>query len=224
MGLFARLTQGSAGAKPDGNNSSVEILNRFEEAKKRLQTSPYFQEDPDHPYGLFDGRIIIGEEPPIHGGVYIGATPQEAVVVDEKYGNLEPLYMRLLVKFLNLQKNGSSQITEEIIPFIFEFAQDSLELSTERVRSIIKDQEIEPDQKVTLDLFLLHKTGLPRHQILLAAYLIEKLINKGYLQGQLKIEADFSYEELEEESLTFTSSSGTVHQFTPRSHVTHIVQ
>jgi len=223
MGLLAKLTLRDSAQSSAKRNRGSSTLNRFEEAAKRVQASRYFQSCAERPYGMFDGRFIIGEEPPIHGGVYIGPTPQEAIVIDEKYGRLEPLYTQLLVRFLNTQRDGS-KVTEEIVPFIFEFVQEALELSVERASSIIRDQKIELDEKVSLDLFLLHRTGLPRHQVLLAGYLIEKLIGKGYLSGSFGFKSDFSYSNLEEEVLIYRSNSGETFEFAPRTHRPRFIQ
>ncbi|MCB0333822.1 MAG: hypothetical protein KDD55_10015, partial [Bdellovibrionales bacterium] len=159
-------------------DNKIVYADRFQEAVKRIEESEYYELG--SPYGFYDGRHIIGQNTPINEGVYVGALPHEAIVVDEAHGELEKVYTELLV--LHAKDHGKQQAIENtILPYIARIIQEKLHFSPESIRTALDQNQIKPDYKVSLDYFLIHGIGTARHQVLLAAYLIEKLILRGYL-------------------------------------------
>lgn len=197
------------------------LSDRFETLARRLQGNPFYDGrlSKSAPLGHFDGRSIIGMSTPILGGVYLGAAPHEAIVVDEKYGELHNLYTKLLVDYLKgkAPKDGVV-VGEDIVESIFGLVSSELALSQERFRAVQRDEKLAEDEKVSLDLFVFHRVGLARHRVLLAAYLLEKLVEKGYLQGTWQIGREYDPHHPPEETLNFTSESGRTYFYSPREH------
>lgn len=190
----------------------IVYTDRFQEAVKRLEESDYYEIG--SPYGFFDGRHIIGANTPIHEGVYVGALPHEAIVVDEAHGELEKVYTDLLV--LHAKDHGKkNKIEKTIFPYVSRIVQEKLQFSPESVRTALDQNIIQPDHKVSLDYFLIQGVGIARHQMLLAAYLIEKLKLRGYLSGVLTIDSKYSFQEQTPESLTYKGEDGNEFHFDP---------
>ena len=185
--------------------STEQTVNRFDEALKRVESSEFLEAS--SPYSFFDGRPIIGQSTPINGGVFLGALPHEAIVVDDSHGELEKAYTELMIAYAKDHPTQKS-VGTRILPYIAELVQKLMQFSPERVRTGLAQNGIFTDHKVSLDFFLIQEVGAARHQMLLAAYLIERLIMRGYLKGSLEIQAEFSFEEQNQESLIYKDDSG----------------
>lgn len=147
----------------------------------RLGKSPaYDAPDENSDNGYYAGRRIIGRDTPIHGGVYLGGSEREAIVVDEKYGELEKVYENLVKRIPNLKD------TDNVIRQIFNTVIKSMPTNEIAVEKLGK--QFAPDQKVALDSYILSKCGVCRHQALLAGYLAEKLINEESMGGKVSID------------------------------------
>ena len=111
-GLVGRLAMGFKsifGASRDRAKSQVAqpevpltACNRFEKVIERIQNDPAYTDERSEmaPYGLYRGRPLIGEKCPINGGIYLGITPHEALVMDECYGRLPELYEEFTFRFV----------------------------------------------------------------------------------------------------------------------------
>ena len=190
--------------------------NRFSEAIKRIQKSSDYDETvcSHAPYGSYGKRPIIGENTPINGGIFVGALPHEAIVIDEKYGLLNQIYDELMLRFVRFQ-GKRDQAEAQMIPHIFQLVQEKLRYSEGAVKNLLKDKGIRPDRKAALDIFLQARIGVARHQVLLAAYLMEKLQKRGLIAGCYSIDSMFSPVSQEEECLYYTDSNGNIHLFNP---------
>jgi hypothetical protein len=171
----------------------------------------------EFPFGAFSGRPIIGEFSRICGGVYLSPTAREAIVVDEQYGSLEMIYSQLMVNFV--RKNGTRvrQNTEgDLVRAAIELTQQKLTYVSEETITMLGQKEVlRTDEKVALDVFIEHGLGTARHQVLLAAYLLERLKDKGYLHGQIILDGVMLDGPQTAEKLVYNSESGDLYVFEP---------
>ena len=192
-----------------------EKTNRFLQAIKRIEFKhgyePSFSQTT--PYGLFRGRHVIGENTKIANGIFVCAIPCEAVVVDEKYGVLQDIYLKLVSK-IGVLDNKNSNYEYQIFSKVITFARETLRYSEESVENITKQYRIDFDEKVSLDLYIKKKVGVARHQVLLAAYLLEKLKEKFFIKGSFWIDQVYSSETYQER-LVFKSIDGEIFRFDP---------
>lgn len=197
----------------------IHSRNGFKVACERIAPSPFYEEKTGsngEQLPHFDGRPIILEKGPINGGVFIGATPQEAVVIDESHGLLEQIYVEFLVGFV--KKFGKEvEFEYEVVPEVFQFAKEKITLYPDVMRHLYSSGTVHRDQKVSLDFFVLRGYGVERHQLLLAAYLIERLMNRGFLAGSLRLKRTIGMDSRVTESLQYISSKKKRFEFTPKS-------
>ena len=175
----------------------------------------------DFPYGAFTGRPIIGEYSRINGGVYLSANAREAIVVDERYGGLELIYSQLMVNFVRRNGTRVQKGTEtDLVKAAIELAQTKLTYVSEQTIDMLGQKEVlRSDEKVTLDVFIEHGLGTSRHQVLLAAYLLEKLKDKGYLHGQIILDSTMNKGKNTPEKLIYSSESGDLFVFDPEDNL-----
>ena len=98
-------------------NSNSKYIDRFKVMLERIKTNKFYtpSQSRDDPYGTFLKRHIIGEYTKINGGVYLGATPQEALVIDDCYGFLDSIYTDLMLSLVKRYGEATKQIPEEEI-------------------------------------------------------------------------------------------------------------
>lgn len=190
-------------------------LDRFSIMIDRVRDLKHFDGKiaPNAPYGHFNNRPIIGEGAGVLGGIYLGPIAHEAIVVDEKYGFLLRAYAEFL-KHFDFAERGYSD--EEIIRIAAEFVSKKLVLSEDRVEKLREDKDLTPDQKVSLDLFLEYGYGAARHQVLLMAYLLEKLKDEQRLKGKVYLDSSYDDEALLGERLIFSSAEGNLFVLIPQ--------
>jgi hypothetical protein len=184
-------------------------------ALKRLEGLPGYNAARSNqaPLGSFGGRPLIGEDSPINGGVYMSAPTREAVVVDDSYGALRKIYDDLVMRCA--RSIGAAPREDALLAEIIKVTQEKLRFHNEgQLRAAVHHGHLQPDRKVALDIFVKLQTGTTRHQVLLAAYLIERCCLRQLLQGKTFV----NY--LEEggrcsEHLVFQSASGNAFLFSP---------
>ncbi|MGI6524039.1 MAG: hypothetical protein ACOX2O_01915 [Bdellovibrionota bacterium] len=195
-----------------------EEANRFFIMSERIKNNKHYKpsKNPDEPYGTFRKRHIIGEHSKINGGVYLGATPQEALVVDDRYVFLDSVYTDLMIRYTNLSDGNVKDLSEDII------VEEMINLVKEQLRYISEEhiaeaieQEVGGDKKIALDVYIEHRVGTDRHQVLLAAYLLERLINKGFLKGKIYLDGYCKKGTSRKEKLVYSSASGNLFVFSP---------
>lgn len=137
------------------------------------------------PYGYFQGRPIIGRDAAINGGVYIGGSAREALVVDDqKYPEqldqaFRPVLLAILPDFLEnrLQAMTALGYVRDVVATLIPFSDAVADKAADSKR----------DRKVALNDFI-GRGGVCRHQALLAAYLVERLIRASFLRGSVSID------------------------------------
>lgn len=190
--------------------------NRFLEAAHRLSSSTHYKSasTSDAPYGYFRGRHIIGECTRIQGGIYVGADPHEAIVIDEKYGTLRNVYNQLVESLKDLPEHPT-HFEYHVFLKVIELSRRVLAYRPEDTDQICDNEEISHDEKVALDVFISRRAGLPRHQVLLAAFLLEKLRSESIIQGLPALDNAITAQGDNREALLYTSENGTVLRFDP---------
>jgi hypothetical protein len=189
--------------------------NRFLQAVRRIEFKYGFEPNftDAAPYGYFRSRHIIGETTKINKGIFVSAIPGEAIVIDEKYGVLNDVYLKLISRVSILDNNNSSY-EYQVFSKVIALTRETLRYSEENVENITRQYRIDFDEKVSLDLYIKKKVGVARHQVLLAAYLLEKLKEKYLIKGTHWIDQTFSSDAYNER-LVFKSADGEIFRFDP---------
>lgn len=158
--------------------------------QERLRNKPFFEEPSrESRYGKWQGRDIIGRDCPINGGVYLGGGEREAVVVDDKkQPELATAYQELLKRRSAKVQQGET-FKGGVLGEVFDLTRELLPYSDSTVDQITRG--LQPDQKISLSSFLARRGGACRHQVLLAAYLLEKLKVDGYVKGQASVDRNY---------------------------------
>lgn len=146
----------------------------------------------DRPEHVYQERPVIHRDTRINGGVYLGAFEREAIVVDDiKQRGLRRLYGRLWlparIKKLQSRITGAP-IDAPLVRKVFDIVNQKMRYDEEAVNAIPSKYNLKPDEKVALEVYMREGIGVCRHQALLAGYLLEKLIDKGFLKGQVSID------------------------------------
>ncbi len=129
------------------------------------------------------GRPVISPYTRFTGGIYIHDLQSEALVIDEKYGLLKELSKSVIAQSRFMTGPESEK---EIIVFrhVIAKVRSALRLHQQELDNLRKKKALAPCRKVALDVFLNARLGAPRHQALLAGYLLERLIDAGVLHGR----------------------------------------
>ncbi len=166
---------------------------KTEDAIERVKDSPQYKEkDENAPHGYFAGRRIIGRDTPINKGISIGDSSREMIVVDdEKFPKLKKIYGDLfekrkqeLIGNREREKTGTAEILDTVYRHVLDVMPYSTEIAEEIRKQVI-------DRKISLTVFVDKKGGQCRHQVLLAGYLIEKMISEGLLDGKVAVNRNF---------------------------------
>lgn len=180
--------------------------------QNRLRNNPNYNEREN----TYARRKIIGHDTPIQGGVYLGASPREALVVDDgrnlllrflKDTNRSNLYnSAYLLMFHHIndingfnrrrQKDYEPDLAKLSAQAALKTAQAILgkkgretgRSETELVHELVKGRGLENDKKVNLNVFMQEGVGVCRHKALLAGYLLERMIREGKLTGKVSID------------------------------------
>lgn len=190
--------------------------NRFQRALRRIRYLSQFNptRTAQSPLGSFGGRHVIGESTPINGGVYVGVVPQECLVVDDKHGALERVYNELVVRLAEVSIDRKLD-ENEILPEVANLVMKQLKFDEQLTREITEREGIAPDDKVAIDMYLYEHVGVARHQVLVAAYLIERLKKRGVLNGCFTLDPMSSHLMGHDDRLVYTSPHGYLFIFDP---------
>lgn len=184
----------------------------YAEIQRRISRLSAYQAGPaeESSLGLFNGRPIICDNSRINGSVYLCPRPVEAVVVDTRCGHLWGVLQEL---FRSRLPEGITQRSPgEILAAVFFLVREKLPLNEKKVAALLAEKQFMPDQKVSLEFFLSEGVGAPRHQVLLAAFLLERLCESLLLRGRFMIR---HRKPLLDEVLIFRTEDNTEYTFVP---------
>lgn len=187
------------------------------ERVKKQMPEGYREADEKAPYGYYYDRRILGRDMPINDSVYIGESDREAVVIDDKKDarlrlaydkfietrrqeatdriySLKNIFAKAFDALLN-QKNKirltKEEFAEGIIDSVFNYVKGSLPYDkgvVSKLEALSKQEGRSLSRKICLGEYLNEAGGVCRHQALLAAYILEKLIKDGYLSGKVSVD------------------------------------
>lgn len=153
----------------------------------RLQGDEDFgEEDSTAPYGYYKQLPILGRHSPsINGGVYLGGSGREAIVVDGGSDIIESVLIDTdnLVELPDPEHKFSSA---ELLCAVMNRVQDRMPYDEIKAEEISRD--FYGDELVDLSTYIIQQAGVCRHQALFAACLTERLIASGSLRGRAAIE------------------------------------
>ena len=173
---------------------------------EKLKNNPLYEEptgelklgeiSPSNPskYGIYKDRHVIGRDEKINQGVYLGSGEREEIVVDDINSqakeSYDKIYSSLWQKIQNRQKEQeelglSSNVKNGILSDVFELVMDQMRYDGDFVSVASKEFK---NQKINLSYFIDNKKGVCRHQALMAGYLLERLKNEGYIDGDVSID------------------------------------
>ena len=135
------------------------------------------------------GRHLIEEDSKINGGILVGESNREALVVDRKYGELDKLYEKAKKKATIDGKLNKSTIVHSVYDIVSKAmpAQDN-----EKVHKIVDQLNASEDRKVALDVFIQKGTGVCRHHAAASAALLERFVEEGHLGGKPSVDRNAS--------------------------------
>ena len=134
------------------------------------------------------GRPIIKRDAPIDGGVYLGGSEREALVVNsQKAPWLNHAYLVACEK-----TRHKGKIKKTLIPgATYLTVRELLSFDSPAVDKLTRDYPA--DQKVSLGHFLQEGKGVCRHMALLAAFILEKFQKEGHLNGKVSVDRNSLY-------------------------------
>lgn len=187
-----------------------------ERVKKQLSEG-YREPDENAPYGYYFNRRILGRDLRINDSVYIGEGDREAIVIDDKKdaslrnayaefietrrqeavdqaNSRKNIFKKAFDALLNRKKDirlTKEEFTDGIIDSVFNYVKRALPYDKEiiaKLEKLSKQEGRSRSRKICLGEYLDESAGVCRHQALLAAYILEKLIKDGYLSGKVSVD------------------------------------
>lgn len=172
----------------DASKSPETNWDRTMMVETRLRNSEFYEEsDEVAPNGYFGRRPIIGRDVPVIGGVYLGASSREAIVVSENSKIMTEFY-EIIRDQLDEARDAGVNIKSRVMKMVFDYVLEAMPYSQEGVDKIAKDFKLGKDKKISLDIYLLRQSGVCRHQALMVAYVLESLKRDGYVRGNVSVD------------------------------------
>lgn len=165
---------------------------------------------------MYGGRLLIGRDTPIDGGVYYGTYGGEAIVVDtEKYPNQ---YNKLLGEVLEKSRDQQGRVMRsKILQAVFDTVSQHMTYSKEGVNQLLSELgkgAFKNGTKVNLEHFIEDGVGVCRHQALVAGVLLERLKKVGHIRGEVSVDRSMQWNPKGEKDghawVRYTGSTGDV--------------
>lgn len=187
-------------------------------------------------HGEYAGRPKIARDTPINGGVYpVGGTHGEALVIDdEKYPKeLDQVYDKVLETLATVEptrisldaikswakiRKGSEtsddSLTQHTLEEVLSVVENTLKYNLAATNRIASDY-----QKVSLNTYIHEGVGVCRTQAALSAYVIERLIKDGRMNGQVSIDRNLDHDVAGGHAWArYRSADGQVYIIDPAQH------
>lgn len=157
---------------------------------------------------VFQGRPIIGRDRRINGGVYLGGSEREAIVVDgDKDQALEKVYQELIKRRHEAKNRYGKDFKQGILEEVWQLVSQVMPYNEQKVREI--EQSLpQPDTKIYLSAFI--GGGVCRHQALLTAYLLERLSDEKLVGGKVSVDRNYVPSEGGHAWVRYENSGGDV--------------
>lgn len=136
--------------------------------------------------GFYEGRRIIGRDTPINGGVSIGGSAREAIVVDyDKSPKLQEMFRRAY--YLSHEKNVL--LKDRVIFAVYRVVDTTFKArSKPEVRRLSDSLNVSKDCKISLDIFAEEGIGVCRQMALASGVLLEKFCNERLISGKTSVD------------------------------------
>ena len=174
---------------PQDNKPGVEA--KWEKTineRRRLKGNRLYEEgDGSRTEEKFAGRPVIHRDSPINGGVYLGSGIREAIVVDD---TKDQILREVYEKFRSLLPQDVAQAKQNALFTAWQLTQQEIPYKGDDAVAQLHQRlnVAAADTKIQLGIYILNKTGVCRHEALLAGYFLEKLIKEGILTGKVSID------------------------------------
>lgn len=166
---------------PVQDDRTVHLLDRM------AYNYDYAPPDERAPYGYYKGFPIIGRNSKtIDGGVYLGGSAREAIVVNGQSGTMKKLHNELLASISPMLREPGLNKDRDILTAVMSKVKLEMPYDVRVVQAI--RSRYPKDGLVNLSEYVHEYGGVCRHQALLAGYIIENLINGGILHGSIRVE------------------------------------
>lgn len=149
----------------------------------------YGEVDQFAPYGYHKNHVIIGRDTKsVKDGVYFTTSPNsEAVIVDDKSRAIELVSQGLLDKVESKFSSGTTKHEEDILKLVNKETKRALPYDA-RISDRLSGPLCDSNGLIALSTYIEQGGGVCRHQCLLAALLLEKLIDNKILAGTVGVE------------------------------------
>lgn len=137
------------------------------------------------------GRPLIHRDSEVDGGVYLGQSEREAIVVDsQKYSGIRELYA---VAKNKATENGRVR-KDLVLEAVLQTVRDAMPKQDEKAtKEIAKRYGAENDGKITLDVFIDEHTGVCRHDALACAAILEQFKKEGIIDGKPSVDRNSNH-------------------------------
>jgi len=189
---------------------------------------PYIDQAGKEVPATYQGRRVISRESPVNGGVYIVPGSQEAIVVDDgtrpKEGDspreINPFYQHAFNDFIDLAKSYGVSVRQgvkqnqvnDMLGALLESVGETIHYDVEFSEYVGNNYK---DRKINLHEFIAEGAGVCRHQALLAGYILERLINGGFLSGKVSVDRNYVKDQGGHALARFTDDKGNVYIIDP---------
>lgn len=154
----------------------------------RMQQHPNFGEKDDTaPYGYYLNHPILGRaSTSVEGGVYMGGSAREAIVVDGKSVAMRQVYEGVESDLRQSFARNETLPLRGILLKVMNRVQEVMPYDGRKTEDISRQHH--GDKLVGLSTYLKERAGVCRHQALMSAYILENLIKDGHMLGAVGVE------------------------------------
>lgn len=161
---------------------------RTRAVEDRIQQHPnYGEKDDTAPYGYYLNHPILGRaSTSVEDGVYMGGSAREAILVDGKSVAMRRVYEGVESELRRSFTRDETLHIGIILSKVMTSVQDVMPYDGPKTANISGQHY--GDKLVGLSTYLEERAGVCRHQALMAAYILENLINDGHMAGVVGVE------------------------------------
>ena len=140
-------------------------------------------------YGYYKNHPVIGRESPsVKNGVYFTVNPNsEAVVVDDASRTLQQAAKGMLRQVGRRFGKAPTVSTKKTLELVDKYTDQLMPYDLEKTEKL-SAPHYNDNGLINLSEYVENKAGVCRHQCLLAAFLLETLVDKGVLVGRSGVE------------------------------------
>lgn len=207
--LVVSNSQIASPSAPTSSSKIIDLARPGFQLPKELYQHPDFQDsvDASAPNGLFAGYPIVGGHSGVNQGVYLANDLSEAILIEDHNDVFERLYNELTLR-LAIAKQEGEDIEDAALSAAQEITLQSMRYTPNSLYKAAMLDDINGVPLVSFNFYLQVRSGCARHLVLLAAYLMERLILRSVVGGSMYIDNALSYSSAEQENLTYRTILG----------------